>query len=306
MTSDLLSAPAELPAPVGPPVPAAARALWRAVLLRYGYDAAACLLLALPARNAAVASGIASLPDAARALHLDGGVWLLELLRTQQASLLASLSPVFWALLLSSWLALVPEWWLLRVLAAAAGAPGAPAGRALTRLAALAIGTWSLRGAAWLAGVLLALFVRSQLQVLPDERMADLAAAAVLAATMLVQLGLSLLRDLVAVQLVRRGRRVLATLRDAARQLRARAARLSLTYAAYRVLGGGLLLGAHALSVAVDRRGHGSAALLAVLLGLAARVTLDTLWLRWLMPRAAPAEGGGAVRGTAAQADAFL
>lgn len=296
MSSDLLASRPGLPAPSpAPPTPAAAsaapRALWLAALLRYGYDAAACLLLALPARNATVASGIAALPDAARALHLDGGVWLLELLRTQQASLLASAAPVLWSLLLLSGLALLPEWWLLRVLAAGAGVPGAPAGRALTRLGALALGTWSLRAAGWLSGVLLALFVRSQLQQLPDERLADLAAAAVLAATLLTQLGLSLLRDLVAVRLVQRGRRVLATLRDAARQLRARTARLALPYGAYRALGGALLLGAHVLSVALDRRGHGGAALAAVLLGLAARVALETLWLRWLMPRAAPTEG---------------
>lgn len=288
MTAGIVSAQTELPA-VPPALRTSGhwRALWRAALLRYGFDAGACLLLALPARNATIASGISALPDAARALHLDGGVWLLELLRAQHASLLASTVPVLWALLLTGWLALVPEWWLLRVLAAAAGLPGVPAQQALRRLGALAMGSWSLRGAGWLAGVLGALFVRSQLRWLPDERIPDLAAAAVLAATLLVQLGLSLLRDMVAVQLVQRGRRVLTAVRDGARQLRA-SSRLTLTYGVYRVLGGALLLGAHALSIALDQRGHGGMALLAVLLGLAARVALDTLWLRWLMPQAAP------------------
>ncbi len=262
------------------------RALWRAALLRHGYDAAACLLLALPARTATVASGIAALPDPAHALHLDGSVWLLEVLRSQQASLLASLAPALWALLLLSWLALLPEWWLLRVLAASAGAADVPAGRALRRLNALALATWSVRGALWLVAALVAMFLRSQLQSVPDERLADLAVVAVLLATVLLQLGVSLARDLVAVQLVARGERLLATLRGATRQLRARVAQLCPRYGAYRVLGGALLLAAHLLSVALDQRGHGGLALLAVLLGLAARVAVETHWLRWLLPRA--------------------
>jgi hypothetical protein len=139
-----------------------------------------------------------------------------------------------------------------------------------------------VRGAGWLVGVLVALAVRSQLKHSPDERLADLAAAAVLAATLLMQLGLSLLRDLTAVQLVRRGWRVLGTLRVATGQLRTRAARLAGTYAGFRALSLVLLLGAHFASVALDRGGLGGLGLLLVLLGLGARVALETVWLRWL------------------------
>jgi hypothetical protein len=260
--------------------------VWRAALLRYGYDTAACLLLALPLRNATVASGIAALPDAAHALHAEGGVWLLELLHSQQLGLLASVVPVLWGLLLLSWLALLPEWWLLHVLVTAGEHASAPAGRTLKRLNALALGTWAVRGAGWLAAVLIAGIVRSQLRRVPDERVADAAAALVLVAALLLQLGLSLLRDVAAVDLVRHGRRVLSTLATAARQLRAPAAP-HLIYGAYRGLSFAALLAAHGASVALDRRGLGGAALLAVLLGLGARVALETSWLRWLAARAA-------------------
>jgi hypothetical protein len=254
--------------------------LVRAALLRFVYDAAACLLLALPLRNATAASGIAALPDAARAFHLDGGLWLLEVLYSQRAGLLASVVPVLASLLLLSWLALLPEWWLLRVLAG--GGVSVPAGRTLTRLNALALGTWAVRGAVWLLAALLASFVRAQLQRVPDERVADLAAVGVLAAALLQQLAVSLLRDLVAVRLVHHGRRVLATLRESARLLRDAATRPLMRYGAYRALSFGALLGAHMASVALDRNGLGGTALLAVLLGLAARVALETSWLRWL------------------------
>jgi hypothetical protein len=265
---------------------ASASALWQAALLRYGFDACACLLLALPLRNATVASGLGAFPDAARQLYLDGGFSLLEVLYEQRASLLSSLAPVFRALLLLSWLALLPEWWLLRVLAATTGAPGCRPKRALTRLGVLGVGTWSLRGLVWAVGIALALFVHARLQRLPNERTADLVAAALLAVTLPLQLGVSLLRELVALRLVLLGQRVLTALGDAMRLLRARLTHLAPAYAACRAASFALLLGAHGLSVALDQRAQGGLALLAVLLGLAARVALETFWLRWLAVRA--------------------
>ncbi|MEY4550269.1 MAG: hypothetical protein RL685_6464 [Pseudomonadota bacterium] len=269
-----------------PPTRASASALWQAALLRYGFDACACLLLALPLRNATVASGLGAFPDAARQLYLDGGFSLLEVLYEQRASLLASLAPTLRALLLLSWLALLPEWWLLRALAAATGAPGCRPKRALTRLGVLGVGTWSLRAAVWAAGIALALFVHARLLRLPNERTADLVAATLLSVPLLLQLGVSLLRELVALRLVLRGQRVLAALGAAMRLLRARPARLAAAYATCRAASFALLLGAHGLSVALDQRAQGALALLAVLLGLAARVALETLWLRWLAVRA--------------------
>ena len=107
--SDL--SPSEASTAALPPVPLPASPsigpVWQATLLRFGYDAGACLLLALPLWHATVASGIAAFPGSERLLHLDGGLWLLELLRTQQASLRASLVPG-WTLLLLSTLALLP------------------------------------------------------------------------------------------------------------------------------------------------------------------------------------------------------
>lgn len=272
-----------------PPVLLPVGSAWRAVLLRFGYDASACLLLALPLWHATVASAIGAFPSAAGLLHLDGGVWLLELLRTQQASLRASVVPGGLLLLLSS-LALLPEWWLLRVLTRMAGAPCAELTQALPRLGVLALGTWALRALGWAAGISLALGVRSLLQRQPDERAADLAACAALAFTLLLQLGVSLLRDLAALRLVRRGhQRLLAELVRAARQLRARAAPLSAVYGSYRALSLAVLLGAHCLSVVLAQRSHDALSLLVVLLGLGLRVALEGLWLRWLVTSAGPA-----------------
>lgn len=277
------------PAPAPVAAPPASSAPWRAALLRFGCDACACLLLALPLWHATVASGIAAFPSSASLLHLEGGVWLLELLRTQQANLRASLVPG-WLLALLSCLALLPEWWLLRALVRAAGAQCSGPAQALRRLGVLALGTWALRALGWAAGIALASGLRTLLQRLPDERVPDLAAAALLALTLVLQLGVSLLRDLAALKLVQHGRRrVLAELRGAVRQLRAQAARLAGAYGGYRALSLAVLLGAHGVSVALARGGHDGLSLLAVLLGLAARAALETLWLRWLVARAATA-----------------
>jgi hypothetical protein len=287
------------PLPRELPGSAPARALLGAVLLRYAYELAAFSLLALPVLNATAASGIAHFPEPATQLFQDGGIWLLELLRNQQASLLASLGPGLWCLGLLAFGTLVPEWWLLELLARQRRA-AAPAGAALRSLSLLGLGLGLLRALGWALALGLSLLLRSRLERALDERIPDLGLLAALGLGLVLQLGLSLLRDLTAASVVADRLRLLPALSRAWHQARQHGLRLAAPYATVRLLSLVALVGAEALAVALGGTDgtHPGLGFAAHQVGLLLRVALHAAWLWWLV-RGLPAP-------QPAQAEAFL
>ncbi|HKO94835.1 MAG TPA: hypothetical protein VJU61_26955, partial [Polyangiaceae bacterium] len=90
-----------------------ARQALGAVALQYGYQVGAAGLLSLPFLTAIAASHISSFPEPDRLLFERGGVYLLEVLRSQQALLGAAVGPGLFLLGCLALAALVPDWWVL-------------------------------------------------------------------------------------------------------------------------------------------------------------------------------------------------
>jgi hypothetical protein len=259
-------------------------ALWRSlsgpVLIWHVYESCAFALLALPVLDATLASGIAHFPEPARRLFSAGGLWLLELLEQQKSSLLASLGPMLWLLAAACCLGLVPEWWLLRALVRQRSGALAPAAPVLVRFSLLALGFWLLRAPTWL--FLSALTSPpSALASPPDERVRDLLLLAGLAVWLILQLGLSLLRDLVALFIVSGSRSPQAALRHAREQLLPQALGLMVRYGAFRALGFGTWLGAEVVLLALPGAGtaHAGVSFAVHQLALLARIALHATWL---------------------------
>jgi len=246
------------------------------VLLWHVYESCIFALLALPVLDATAASGIAHFPDPARRLFGAGGLWLLELLEQQKSGLLASLGPLLWLFAAACWLGLVPEWWLLRAVVRQRNGALAPAAPTLLRLSLLALGFWLLRAPTWL--------FLSALASPPDERVRDLALLAGLGVWLIVQLGLSLLRDLAALLLVSGSRSLRGALRHTRDQLPPQALGLTARYLGFRALGFGTWLGGELVLFALPGAGtaYAGAGLAVHQLALLGRLALHAAWLSYL------------------------
>jgi len=259
------------------------RALRGPVLLWHAYESCAFALLALPVLDATVASGISQFPEPARRLFGDGGLWLLELLQQQKSSLLASLVPGVWLFFLACCLALLPEWWLLRAVVRQQTGALVPALPALVRLSVLALAFWLLRAPVWF---LLSLFAAppSGFSAFPDERIGDLALLAGLGVWLLLQLGLSLLRDLGALGVVSGQRSLPDALRQARQLLLPQALKLTARYGAYRALSLGTWLAGELLLLTLPgaATAHAGIGLLVHQLALLCRIALHAAWLSFL------------------------
>jgi hypothetical protein len=278
-----------------------ARPVLGAVLLAHAYAVGSSWLIALPVLNATAASGISQFPEPARQLFQDGGLWLLELAREQQASLRASLLPGAWLLGLLAFGSIVPEWWLLTVLARQrAGAAPSSARASLRRLCALGLAAWLLRALCWALGLGLGVPLHARLERWPDERAADLCLLGLLGLLVLLQLGLSLGRDALAASIVSAQLSLRAGLAHAARAARRHAGKGAALYAAVRLASLGLLIGGELLAVALDGTNgiDPGAGFAAHQLSLLLRTSLHAAWLYWLVQRLAQPPG--------THADAFL
>lgn len=272
--------------------------LW-ALLASHVWRSLSAAWVALPVASVLGASGVRSWPGGDTRLFADGGLLLLEALVSQRAELAALAAPLLWGLLVASFAALGPEWLVLRALG-----PRPPATpRGFGRLVALGAATWGLRLGLSVATLLFAGALRAGLSGARDERLPDLAAVSVLALGLLLQGGISVLRDLGASEIAARHTRPQRALARALGCLRASAPRLAATYAGLALLTlAAVTLGAAAAD-ALDVGSGGGARLAAVfgvhqlvlLLLLAARAA----WL-WRCRRALDRPEPGA------QAEAFL
>jgi len=174
-----------------------ARRVLGAVAIQYGYRACAASLLSLPLLTAISASRISSFPDPDRVLFEHGGIYLLEVLRSQQSLLGAGAGLGLCLLGCFALAALLPDWWVLTAFSRVGPGVDARRGRrTLGRLGLLAVFTWPLRALLWLLALSLAFLVRSWLSHVTDDRSADLLVAAGVVLGLGLQLGASLLHDL--------------------------------------------------------------------------------------------------------------
>lgn len=263
------------------------------------FEVCAYGLLTLPVLTATTDSGIGRFPDPAHLLIGDGGLWLLELLHQQRSQLLASFAARGWLLSLVICAELVPEWRLLRTLALRRIGVARPARLVLARLGVLTLALWLLRGVSLLPLLLLGL-LQPGFTVRLDARVLDLAVLCGLGLWLLLQLVLSVLRDLLAVRSVFAPGSLRMPLRVALQALSAQGCRLTLRYGAYRGLALGTVIGGELLLLALP-----GAALTWVgvsfavhQIALFARLMLRGLWL-WELCSSEPGTLGadGAVQG---------
>jgi hypothetical protein len=244
------------------------------------FEVCAYGLLALPVLTATTDSGIGHFPDPARLLFSDGGLWLLELLHQQRSQLLASFAGRGWLLSLVICAELVPEWRLLRTLALRRCGEAQPARPVLVRLGVLTLLLWMLRGMSLLPLLLLGL-LQPGFTVRFDARVLDLALLCAFGLWLLLQLVLSVLRDLAAVRSVFAPGSLRTLLRRTLEALSARGGRLTLRYGAYRALALATVLGGELLLLALPGAGLATAwtGLVVHQGALFARLMLRGLWL---------------------------
>jgi len=274
-----------------------ARRVFGAVALQYGYRACAASLLSLPVLTALSAARISSFPDPDRLLFERGGVYLLEVLRSQQALLGAGAGLGLGLLGCAALGALVPDWWALRVFSSLGPAAGeCRARRSLGRLGLLAVCTWSFRALLWALALSLAFLTRASLSTVTDERSAELLLAAGVALGLGLQVGASLLHDLTSASVVSEGAPLRLAVVRAFRTALARghARRLWARYLGCRLGQLALLVGTVWLLSALDPGGpaasgssHAGLRLLAHQAALVLGSALRVLWL-WYAARPVP------------------
>ena len=248
------------------------------------FDVCAYGLLAWPVWTATLESGIGHFPAPARLLFSDGGLWLLELLHQQRGQLLASFAGRGWLLSLVLCAELVPEWRLLRALALRRWGVAQPARLVLARLGVLSLALWLLRGLSLLPLLLLELLPPG-FTVQLDARGVDVALLSALALWVLLQLLLSVLRDLLAVRSVSAPGASRGMLRTALEALSERGGRLTLRYGVYRGVAFATVLGGELLLLALPGAGLATvgAGLVVHQGALFARLMLRGLWLSELV-----------------------
>jgi hypothetical protein len=201
-----------------------------ALLATYAFRTVAGLLLALPVMNAIQASGVTQWPEADRLLFEPGAEVLMEVLVSQRASLVASITPTLAMLAIIAVLALGPELLMLRAASSSRRYPSmpspekpAPAARPLLQRL-LTLGAATLIARALLAGLWLALAftARSWFTSARDPRIADMAFVGALGVGVLFQIAVSALRDLAAAAIVAGGLPVPDGVATALSKLRAR------------------------------------------------------------------------------------
>ncbi len=175
-----------------------------AIVLSYAFRLAWAWLLSLPIVNAVSASGLLDFPNGDSELFASGGLYLLETLQRQQSALAAAVFPTALLLLLASFASSVPQFYVLSALGSRP--PGedlsSQGARAIPRLALLGAATWVVRAILALSTLSLALTVRSYFTSALDERLPDLVFVGVVLGGGALQLGLSLLHDLIGTALV--------------------------------------------------------------------------------------------------------
>jgi hypothetical protein len=260
------------------------RALLGPVLIWQLFELFAYGLLALPVATALSRSGIGRFPDPAQRLFSDGGLWLLELIHQQRSQLLASVRSVGLLFACVVVAALLPLWWLLRRLGLPSGRGGQPLRRVHALLGAHTVPLWLLRGATLTLFVLLAVH-GPRLAGLREDRLLDLTLLFALALWLLLQLVLSVLRDLTAVRIAVRSPAPFDTVRRALRALSAGGLRLTLRAGVYRALALATLLGGELLLLSLPWAGltDAAAGFLVHQGALFARLMLHGLWLSELM-----------------------
>jgi hypothetical protein len=266
-----------------------ARHLLGAVALQYGYQVCAASLLALPLLTAVSASHISSFPEPDRTLLDDGGVVLLEVLRSQQSLLSASAGLGLCLLACFALAALLPDWWVLK--ACSSAKPKADARRTLGRLGLLAVLSWSVRALLWVLALSLAFLVRSWLARVTDDRSADLLLAGGVVLGLGLQLGTSLLHDLISASVVSDRASLRVALVRALGVARGQARRLWVRYLACRlgqltllVASSGLLSALDAGDSAASSSAHAGLRLLTHQTALQLGSALRVLWL-WYAAR---------------------
>jgi hypothetical protein len=187
-----------------------------------------------------------------------GGVYLLEVLRSQLSLLGAGAWLELCLLGCFALAALLPDWCVLAAFSKVGPTTDARrGGRTLVRLGLLGVFTWSLRAMLWGLALSLALLARSWLSQVTDERGLDLVLAAGVALGLGLQLGASVLHDLTGASVVSSGsslrRAVVHALRTAL--ARGRARRLWAWYLACRIGQLSLLVGSVWLLSALDPGG---------------------------------------------------
>jgi len=270
----------------GQPVPPPAfelRGLRGALLLYHLYQSCAFALVVLPVLGATRASGIAQFPEPARLLYSEGSLWLLELVQQQRSSLLLELGPSVWVFGCVCCLSIVPQWALLRAIRRQHSRTAAPGLPVLARLSALELIFWLLRIPAWFTLAALA-SLAPWLAALSDERSADLLLLGALAVVLLVQLGLSLLRDVAALGVVSGQPSALGISGPALRRAREHRASLAARYAALRALSLGSWLCGELLLFTLPSAisAHAGVGFAVHQLALLARIVLHAAWLAWL------------------------
>lgn len=266
------------------PKRARVRALLAPVLLWQLFELCAYGLLASPVLTALASSGIGRFPDAAQRLFSDGGLWLLELIHQQRSTLLAGVRSGSFLIAGIACAELVPQWWLLRSLGLRRSGVAQPAGPMLARLGALTLALWFLRGATLVLVLLLGVLV-SRLSAPRDERLLDQALLFALALWLLLQLVLSVLRDLLAVRIVVGSQSRRGPLRPALRALATESLRWTLRGGVYRGLALATVLGGELLLLALPGAGlaHAGTGFVVHQAALFARLMLHGLWLSELV-----------------------
>ncbi len=182
------------------------RRIARAILATYAFRLGAAWLLALPVVHTIAASGISRFPEGDKKLFESGGLYLLEVLQREQATLFAHLFSAAGLLLLFSFMGLGFDWLQLRALRSTP--PSQPlssdAAWVLPRLVLLGALTWLVRAVLLIVTLTLAMTVRSYFLTAADERIPDLIFLGLLALGLLAQVGISVLRDVVSASLADR------------------------------------------------------------------------------------------------------
>lgn len=263
-------------------------------------------LLARPFVETVSASGVLNFPTGDAKLFEPGSAYLLEVLVQQRAALSAAAPSTLGLLGVSCLAALVPEYYLLLALTVRASGCTRPA-RGIARLAVLSLVTWATRAVFALLTLTLAMTARGWFGAARDERLPDLSFAVVVCGGALLQLGISLLRDVAYAAVVARSLNGPAAAIHAVDSGRRHAAPLLFSYAWTSLAALGVAVACAALLSRLESAlpGHAVVGLALHQLTLGLGLGLRSVWLcRAVEAVEAPRRDEAEDQGT--QAEAFL
>jgi hypothetical protein len=253
-------------------------------------------LASFPLIAAVSSSGILEFEPGDGKLFEPGGLYLLELLLRERAVLVELVAPTTALLAFGALLGVLPEWLLLRALAPEAPTPEAGSlSRGLTRLGALAVGSWVARALLAFVTGALAMTARSFFVSARDERLVLLATGVVVLLGLIGWACLSVLHDLATIEVAIDGAPPLAAIERALLAARRHARALAVRYWGWALASGAVLLAGAAAASAFDVTAGGSlapgAALLLHQLALLGHVALHAAWLSSALAATAPRSG---------------